>query len=366
MGWFLQTPDISSPKLLANILAECGPATKAGAAFAFASAQGVKLLAAEPVFSQFLKASELVMVVGLDAITDTRAVDEFRKLNKSHPNFKPKFFIHQTGGSLFHPKTIWLKTANGGVIITGSGNLTSGGLKSNWEAMAVDSLTVAEMTAAEKSWDAWLKKHSKELFDVDDPKVAARAEANKRLRAKIKKALKAPAEETPEIEAEIDAATEAAEDIQQELKLNPILIAEIPKASNRWEQANFDKKSFIEFFGVTLGVPKTVRFFHVQPDGSLVAEKVRPPVAVKSQNFRFELSAASGLPYPKNGVPIGVFERVSDSDFNYVLLMPGSLDHTLIAKYLDVDYPKKTRVLRRVQLTSGDLQKIWPAAPFFL
>jgi hypothetical protein len=41
MAWFLQTPDGASPKLLAKILAELGPAVKGGAAFAFASAQGV-------------------------------------------------------------------------------------------------------------------------------------------------------------------------------------------------------------------------------------------------------------------------------------------------------------------------------------
>lgn len=366
MGWFLQTPDVASPKLLANILAECGPAQKGGAAFAFASAQGVKLLAAEPGFSKFLKTAEFTIIVGLDAITDTKAVDELRKLSKSHPNFKPKLFLHKSAGSLFHPKTIWLKTLQGGAIITGSGNLTAGGLRSNWEAMAVETLTVPEMTAAEKSWDAWLEAHSKELFDLDDPKVAARAEANKRLRVKIKKALKAPEEETPEVKAEIESAEETIEEIEQELKLNPILIAEIPKAGTRWDQVNFNKESFIKFFGVTLGESKSVQFFHVQPDGSLVTEKLRPPVAVKSQNFRFELAAASGLPYPTHGVPIAVFERVSDSDFHYVLLMPGEEQHTVIAKYLDAARPKKTRVLRRIPMISGDLQKVWPDAPFFL
>ena len=70
----------------------------------------MKLLAAEPGFSKFLKAAEFTIIVGLDAITDTRAVDELKKLNKSHPNFKPKLFLHSTGGSIFHPKTMWLKS----------------------------------------------------------------------------------------------------------------------------------------------------------------------------------------------------------------------------------------------------------------
>ena len=368
MGWFLQTPDGAAPKLLASILAECGPAQEGGAAFAFASAQGVKLLTAEPIFRKFLNASKFTVIVGLDAITDTRAIDELRKLTKSQPNFKPKVFLHEVAGSIFHPKTMWLKTPKGGVIITGSGNLTSGGLKSNWEAMAVETLTIAEMTVAMNAWDAWLKTHRKELYDLDDPKVKERAEANKRLRTKIKRAIRGPEEE--EIEAEIEAAAEVMEEVEEEGKLNPILIAEIPGHASgrgsRWEQANFDKRSFIEFFGVTLGVRKSVRFFHVKADGSLIAEKPRPPVPVKSKNYRFELAAAKGLPYPQNGKPIGVFQRVSDSDFHYVLLMPHEKAHNIIAKYLDANHPMTSRILRRVQMTSGDLQKIWPDAPFFI
>lgn len=364
MAWFLQTPDGASPKLLANILAECGPASKGGAAFAFASAQGVKLLAAEPVFSKFLKASEFVVIVGLDAITDTRAVDELRKLQKGHPNFKPKLFLHKTSGSLFHPKTLWLKTAKGGVIITGSGNLTSGGLKSNWEAMAVEKLSSAEMDAAEQTWDAWLKAHSKELLDLDDPKAVEKAKANRLKRARVKKALKVPEGEVEDIADEL--TEEVIQEIESEVAINPVLIAEIPAGGTRWEQINFDKKTFIDFFGVTIGKPKAVRFFHVQDDGSLVAEKERPPVAVKSHNYRFEMAAAKGIPYPKDGVPIGVFERISSSDFRYVLLLPDQTGHKVVAAFLDKNVPKQKRKLRRIQIMSGDLKELWPEAPFFL
>jgi len=364
MGWFLQTPDVASPKLLANILAECGPAQKGGAAFAFASAQGVKLLAAEPGFSKFLKTAEFTIIVGLDAITDTKAVDELRKLSKSHPNFKPKLFLHKSAGSLFHPKTIWLKTLQGGAIITGSGNLTAGGLRSNWEAMAVETLTVPEMTAAEKSWDAWLEAHSKELFDLDDPKVAARAEANKRLRVKIKKALKAPEEETPEVKAEIDAAAESVEEIEQELLLTPVLIAEAP-GGRRWKQVGFSLEAYQQFFGVTLGTKKHVRFYQVHDDGSLGPPEESESVAVKSKNYRFEIGAAQGIPYPESGHPIVVFEKIGSSEFKYILRMPGHPDHTLIQDFLDKNYTKM-RAKRRIPITIGHLANFWPAAPFFL
>jgi hypothetical protein len=364
MGWLLQTPDSKSPKLLQNILDQCGPAQKGGGAFAFASAQGIKMLAAEPVFSEFLKAYEFTMIVGLDAITDTRAVEELRKLNKSHPNFKPKLFLHSTGGSLFHPKTLWLKTAKGGVIITGSGNLTSGGLKSNWEAMAIETLSTADMAAAEKSWDEWIKTHKNQLVDLDDPKAVEKAKSNKAVRTKIKKALKKTEADEEVPEEEVDAVEEAIEDVEHELLLNPVLIAEVPKSGDRWQQVNFDLKSYQEFFGVKKSATRHVRFYEVQADGSLGTPEDRQSVSVVSQNFRFEVGAAAGKPYPAKGHPICIFEQTDENTFHYVLLMPGQPAHTTIQKYLDDTYARTNKKLR-VQLTAGTLKSVWPDAPFF-
>ena len=364
MAWFLQTPDGASPKLLKHILAEVGPAKKAGAAFAFASAQGVKLLAAEPAFGKFLKASEFSVIIGLDAITDTRAIEEMKKLNKSHPNFKPKLFLHSTAGSLFHPKTLWLKTDKGGVIITGSGNLTSGGLLSNWEAMAIEKLTVTEIVEAEKSWDAWVKAHTKHLLELDDPKALERAAANTVVRSKIKKALKKKEREDGAAEAEVDAAEEIVEEIESEFALNPVLLAEVPKSGGRWQQVNFDLKSWQEYFGVTKGATKHLRFYEVHDDGSLGPSEDRQSVSVKSQNYRFEIGAAAGKSYPLKGNPILVFQKTGGDTFQYVLLLPNDVGHKVIQKYLDDNYERTNKKLR-VVITLGDLQKAWPDCPFF-
>jgi hypothetical protein len=352
---------------LKNILDQCGPAQIGGAAFAFASAQGVKMLASEPVFSKFLKAAEFTMVVGLDAITDTKAIDELRKLSKGYPNFKPKLFLHSTAGSLFHPKTMWLKTPSGGVIITGSGNLTAGGLKANWEAMAVELLTTAEVDKAEKSWNAWLHQHKKELRELDDAKAAEKAKANTLLRAKVKKALmkgdgsKAPPEE------EVDAVEEFVEEIEQEFSLNPVLIAEVPRSGSRWQQVNFDLKTYQEYFGVTKTASKNLRFYQVHDDGTFGKPEDRQAVAVKSQNYRFEIGAAHGLPYPAKGHPILVFEKTAEDTFKYVLLMPTEAAHHLIQKYLNDNYERVNASRKlRVQITAGELQKAWPESPLFV
>ena len=83
MAWFLQTPDRGSPKLLANIVSECGRAVRGGAAFAFASSAGVKMLTAEEPFQKFLKAASFMIVIGLDAITDTNAIEALKKVRDS-------------------------------------------------------------------------------------------------------------------------------------------------------------------------------------------------------------------------------------------------------------------------------------------
>jgi hypothetical protein len=361
VSWFLQTPDGKSPKLLGNIIAECGPASKGGAAFAFASAMGVKLLASEPAFQEFLKTSELVAVIGLDAITDTKALEELAKVQKKFPKFKPKVFLHDTSGALFHPKTMWLKTAKGGIVITGSGNLTLGGLRGNWEALAVQRLDAAELAAAEGLWNAWLNTHKKQLLELNDPKAIAKAKANKVRRAKIKKALTLPDAESEEAEIAVEAA---AEEIDQELQLNPVLIAEVPKSGNRWKQVNFDIQTYQQFFGATLGASKTVHFYHVKSDGTLDAVENRLSVAVKSQNYRFEVGAAQGLDYPTKGHPIVIFEKVTPSMFKYVLLMPRQKDHALIQKYLDSNFAKTMRK-RRITITMAELQAVWPGSPMF-
>lgn len=364
MTWLLQTPHGKSPKLLQNILDQCGPAQKGGGAFAFASAQGVKLLGAEPIFQAFLNVYEFTMIVGLDAITDTRAVDELAKLSKIYPNFKPKLFLHSTGGSLFHPKTLWLRTAKGGVVITGSGNLTSGGLKSNWEAMAIQTLSAAEMAAAEKIWDDWIKAHRSQIVDLDDPRAIEKAKANKIVRSKIKKALKKAEGGEDVADEDIDALVESVDEVEQEILLNPVLIAEIPKSGDRWQQVNFDLKSYQEYFGVTKSATRHVRFYELMPDGSLGAPEERQSVSVASRNFRFEVGAATGKPYPTEGHPICIFEQIDENTFHYVLLMPEDAAHARIQKFLNDTYTRTNKKLR-IQMTAGTLKAVWPDAPFF-
>lgn len=119
-----------------------------------------------------------------------------------------------------------------------------------------------------------------------------------------------------------------------------MLVAEVPKASDRWKQINFDKASFQNFFGATAGgTTGTYRILlkNVDSAGVLRATETRPSVSVASHNWRFEIAAASGLTYP-TGVsrPYVIFSEVSIRSFIYELVMPGD------SRYQEVDNLVKT------------------------
>jgi hypothetical protein len=364
MDWLLQTPGADAPKVLGIIAGHSETATAGGAAFAFASAQGIRLLTAEPLFKAFLERADFTLVVGLDTITDTQAVEALAKVSEAYPKFRARLFLHSLGGALFHPKTIWFRTPDGGVVITGSGNLTSGGMSSNWEAFAVTTLSAAELMSVETRWNAWCAAHQAHLVTLDDPKAVEKAKANGAMRARIRQAVVKPAANPDGEDAQIEAAHAELDEIERAGRLNPVLIAEVPRSGNRWQQVNFDLKSYQDYFGVTKAAVRHVRFYEVKPDGSLGVPEDRQSVSVVSQNYRFEVGAAHAVPYPDEGHPIIVFVKTAESTFHYVLLMPGSPAHATIQTYLNENFARTNKKLR-VQMTADVLEAVWPDSPLF-
>ena len=153
----------------------------------------------------------------------------------------------------------------------------------------------------------WFDRNQEFLCELDDQAVLERARRNEGERRRR--------HEEDEVEA-VDSQTSGAPsgDI--------VLLAEIPKGSTRWNQANFDLDNFKKFFQLQPGTLRRVVLLPVSPDGTVGDPEVRPSVDVKSQNYRIELGLASGLDYPENGRPIGLFLRIGPRRFRYRLLMP--------------------------------------------
>jgi PLD-like domain len=332
-----QWPD--STYLLEEILGACEGASSGVGVFAFASAAGVKLMLHDEEISSFLSNSPFELVVGMDAITDTEALDAILATVAKCTNLKPRVFLGSPPGSMFHPKTCWFRHSSGGVCLVGSGNLTAGGLRGNCEVFSVVTLTQTQLRRVDRMWNSWSRFHASELLPLDHPDVQKKASENAQQKRVWKKLQNDILVEGRHGRISVaPATTESA----------AVLIAEIPRGGSRWNQANFDLETFRGFFGASSGRTQRIMLTHVDIHGLTGPQEVRPSVAVKSHNYRFELDAAADLQYPPKRRPIAVFVRVATRTFRYRLLMPGIQGYREVSAYLAKHGSQQAHRVRRL------------------
>ncbi|MDX2398665.1 phospholipase D family protein [Microbacterium algeriense] len=299
--------------------------------------------------AELLQDADFQLVVGTDSITDTAAVAKLTALEKLRPRLHVKAFLSPVP-SLFHPKLAWFEHPGHLSLIVGSGNLTMGGLLSNWEAMIVTKLTGAEATAALHEIQSFITSQSAALLPLSDPTVTARVAVNDGNERTLR--LAATRASQPKSPAAVDGDDE-------------VLVAEIPASGGRWKQANFDRDNYENFFGARVGSQRRIVLQSVSVDGDLGDIESRPSVEVSSSNYRFELAAAAGIPYPVAGPPIGTFVRLATGQFIYTLLLPGDAGYADAASFLERRWNGPTREKRRVRATVNDLRQAWPDAPLW-
>ncbi|HKG61750.1 MAG TPA: phospholipase D family protein [Pyrinomonadaceae bacterium] len=312
----------NSPSLHESLLEACKGASTGGGAFSFATKGGVELFLGDEVFASFAQTKKFDLIVGIDAITNVVALNTLANFEKELEGLSVRVFFHQVSGALFHPKFCWFRHRTHGLLIVGSGNLTPRGLRGNWEAFTFTSLDLREFAAVEQMWEAWVAFNEGLLKSAADQDVLARASLNI---SKVRKVVTTPRTKAHVVEVET-AETEEDEDIiAGPDATDRVLVAEIPKSKSRWKQANFTLDLYKNFFGMSVkaGSETRVLLQHVLQDGTLGELENRPGVPVKSQNYRIELSAGTGLPYPKQGRPTAVFVRIAPRTFTYQLLLPG-------------------------------------------
>jgi hypothetical protein len=209
----------------------------------------------------------------------------------------------------------------------------------------------------EQQWADWRQFHVNRLKPVDDPAVVARAAQNVRIFKKVRRAI---------IEEEIEQQEADGED-EPVIKIPTydVLLAEIPRGGDRWNQANFDLDTFRNFFGAEPGEFRRIVLQHVDATGELGAVENRQSVSVRSQNYRFELDAAAGLDYPANGRPVGVFVKIAARTFRYRLMMPNDPDYPMVKAILDVQWKGRADRMRRVVTTTDLVRQAWPDSPLW-
>ena len=304
-----------------------------------------------------MRSGEFDLIVGIDDITNDKTLQALHTLSQEVNNLRVRVFHHNFSGATFHPKFCWFRHRRGGILVTGSGNLTARGLRGNWEAFTISTLSIAEINEIEQQWKDWVQSHLGWLKAPDDQAVIERAKLNK-----PKKRIRPVVEpEAIEVEEDVSDVDDISSDTPQ--LSDPVLIAEIPRGGNRWNQANFDLETFRNFFDVQEGITQRILLQHVNNDGTLGNLESRPSVSVRSQNYRFELEAAAGLDYPDQGRPIGVFLRIATRSFRYKLLMPNDPGHSNMVTFLDDNWEGRADRLRRIVTNIETLQTYWADSP---
>lgn len=341
-----QLAGADSGYLLEHLLIESIGARRGGGIFAWANASGAKTLIDDPTFVEFLEAGNFRLFIGLDSITDVAAIEALQSLSSRHFRLDVRAYINSSNG-LFHPKMAWFELDNYLSLIVGSGNLTMGGLKSNWEAFTVTHVHGKEAQTTLDEIEGWLTDRGPDLLPLSDPRVLERAAENAGSERNLKHA---PAKRPmPTVLSETET----------------VLVAEIPRAGTRWSQANFDLEHYEGFFGAAVGTQRRIVLYNVYDDGRLGAVESRPSVEVVSQNYRFELAAAKGKAYPTSGRPIGVFVRLKTGEFLYSLLLPGDAGHADLENFLNSRWTGRGDRMRRVTVPVNDVRTAWPSAPLW-
>lgn len=401
----IQDPSYENSKYLhETLLSECVGCISGAGAYAFATKDGINLLLLDDNFKDFLETGTFTLVVGTDDITNEHSIVSLIELQKKYgSHLVVKAYVHNGKGSTFHPKFSWFQKNDGGVLVLGSGNLTQKGLRHNREAYNVVQYDGSGITEVVNEWNRWFLHSTPFLFDITDPVVLAKAKQNsekikavsaakttvqrehtikpgevklsdiyktqpkdKRTgkKATSKKSLHVPEEQPASISP---AITDEEIDIDASYwtinKDSAVLIAEIPKSGNRWKQANFDKSTFEHYFGATCGENGEYRILlkNVNDDGTMDETEIRPSVSVSSQNYRFELEAASDLEYPDgNERPIAIFAKVSRRDFIYMLLMPEHPGYGEVMAFIG-ETAAPSMKMRRLQYIAGDVETRVPS-----
>jgi HKD family nuclease len=144
-----------------------------------------------------------------------------------------------------------------------------------------------------------------------------------------------------------------------------VLVAEIGGPA-RWQQANFPKVVFENFFGAEAGNNNyTISLRQITEEGNIQDIETRQAVSVRSQNYRFELGASGGLQYPNEGRPIAVFIRLGNQRFLYMLSMPNNVTHGELNNFLEEHYTGSSHHLKRVNTIVEQLQESCENLPFW-
>jgi hypothetical protein len=339
----LQDPGAVSGYLLEEIVKAAESAERGGGVFAFATAGGIATVLGDRAVLPLLRRGSFDLIVGVDAVTDPRALDELDKRSKQHRGLTAGVLVHGEA-VLFHPKLSWFAGPRGLTVIVGSGNLTVRGLRENWEAFAKLELRGVEAARVEKQILEW--KHRHEHLLVSPQSAVARAEAKKNTGRES--SLKHP-KSSPKAKRAHPATAD-------------VLVAEAPKSGSRPSQVNFHLNHYEGFFHAKPGSGQRVVLYQVLPSGSVGEPESRPSSSRKSQNFSLELNGFKTLAGRGTDPSIGLYLSLPQGIFLYQRIARGQPGYKQLSAFLAEHWTGRANQKRQVVAKLRDVQKAFPAS----
>jgi len=142
-----------------------------------------------------------------------------------------------------------------------------------------------------------------------------------------------------------------------------VLVAQVPRASDRWKQVHLNRDIAERFFRVVPG-ERTEVILERMGEGGEVIERVRSSIVYSpsNKNCKLEFGFGDVVNYPDDGPPILVVVEIDIRRFRYVPLMPGDVGYDEMLA-LNTARPAIGRGLPRVLSTLDEVELRWPNCP---
>jgi hypothetical protein len=142
-----------------------------------------------------------------------------------------------------------------------------------------------------------------------------------------------------------------------------VLIAQVPKAGDRWHQVHLNAAICQSFFRIAEGEGRMVRLERVEGAGVLRDSFERQLVySRRNRNYKIEFDFGEVTEYPQDGVPLLIIIELDVRRFRYVLLLPGDTGHEAML-HLNDSLSAVGRGLPRVITTLDEVELRWPGCP---
>lgn len=331
--------------------------------FGFLTGSGMDVLLAVPQVTEVLHNANFEITVGIDAVTDRAGLERLQQISAVNPNFSARV-IKNTTGVLIHPKLLLFEYDDGrGALVVGSNNLSANGLSGNVEGYSI--LRYSAQDAPDfADWDAFLARWTPLLAAIDQDAME-RAERNERRMAGVSRVVRTglPSQPPGGVVVSDGQAHEAPSEIDEKL-YEPMLVAQIPKASGRWPQVHYSADIISRYFNAVAGDEVLLR-----EHAGILAESRQVVYSQVNKNFKIELGAAGeaqrAVGYPATGRPVALFRRegASDRRHRYILLMPGDPGHTEMAQLASQEFSGPGNQVPRVIVPRNRVLAAWPHCP---